>query len=304
MHMHAVVLYTRCSDELLLARPALFACAQAGRASVLLRELVSHASGRQPARARRPAARSVASRSPRPPSAGTSPSWAWSRSPTTGGTSTPGPADLAPRAGGGQRRPAATRARGLPRPRRSLGADVAAQSSEAGVANAIGQAIDESTFDEQEGTLAGDNTILVLFADEARLEAWLERFEALRATVHTKGPTPMTMLGDEPTTRPSDSLSEPLKILVVDDEPAMVGALGALLGPGRPSHHRGLRRRGGAAPLPRRRARPRAARPGHAGHGRRHGLSPHPRGQRHAHHRGLGRARPGRHRRAARPRRR
>jgi transcriptional regulator of arginine metabolism len=55
--------------------------------------------------------------------------------------------------------------------------------SEAGVANAIGQAIDESTFDEQEGTLAGDNTILVLFANEVRLEAWLERFEALRAAV-------------------------------------------------------------------------------------------------------------------------
>jgi transcriptional regulator of arginine metabolism len=51
--------------------------------------------------------------------------------------------------------------------------------SEAGTAGAIGQAIDESTLDEQEGTLAGDNTILVLFADEARLEAWLERFGAL-----------------------------------------------------------------------------------------------------------------------------
>ena len=51
--------------------------------------------------------------------------------------------------------------------------------SEAGTAGAIGQAIDESTLDEQEGTLAGDNTILVLFADEARLRAWLERFEAL-----------------------------------------------------------------------------------------------------------------------------
>lgn len=58
--------------------------------------------------------------------------------------------------------------------------------SEAGVANAIGQAIDESTFDEQEGTLAGDNTILVLFADEDRLQAWLDRFEALRATVTTR----------------------------------------------------------------------------------------------------------------------
>ena len=58
--------------------------------------------------------------------------------------------------------------------------------SEAGVANAIGQAIDESTFDEQEGTLAGDNTILVLFADEARLKAWLERFETLRASVNKR----------------------------------------------------------------------------------------------------------------------
>ena len=61
--------------------------------------------------------------------------------------------------------------------------------TDAGVANAIGQAIDESSFDEQEGTLAGDNTILVLFADEERLEAWLERFEALRSTVHMKGST-------------------------------------------------------------------------------------------------------------------
>ena len=59
--------------------------------------------------------------------------------------------------------------------------------SEAGVANAIGQAIDESTFDEQEGTLAGDNTILVLFANEERLETWLERFEALRSVPDVLG---------------------------------------------------------------------------------------------------------------------
>jgi transcriptional regulator of arginine metabolism len=59
--------------------------------------------------------------------------------------------------------------------------------SEAGTAGAIGQAIDESTLQEQEGTLAGDNTILVLFADETRLETWLARFEALRRTVPAKG---------------------------------------------------------------------------------------------------------------------
>lgn len=49
-----------------------------------------------------------------------------------------------------------------------------------GTASVLGQAIDESSLDEQEGTLAGDNTLLVLFADEARLERWLERFRALQ----------------------------------------------------------------------------------------------------------------------------
>lgn len=51
--------------------------------------------------------------------------------------------------------------------------------SEAGSAGAIAQAVDESTLQEQEGTLAGDNTILVLFADEDRLETWLRRFRDL-----------------------------------------------------------------------------------------------------------------------------
>lgn len=48
-----------------------------------------------------------------------------------------------------------------------------------GTASVVAQAIDESTLREQEGTLAGDNTLLVLFADETRLERWLERFTAL-----------------------------------------------------------------------------------------------------------------------------
>jgi transcriptional regulator of arginine metabolism len=52
--------------------------------------------------------------------------------------------------------------------------------SDSGTASAIAQAIDDSTLHEQEGTLAGDNTVLVLFADAARLERWLERFESLR----------------------------------------------------------------------------------------------------------------------------
>jgi transcriptional regulator of arginine metabolism len=50
-----------------------------------------------------------------------------------------------------------------------------------GTASVIAQAIDESSLHEQEGTLAGDNTLLVLFADESRLGRWLERFEAISA---------------------------------------------------------------------------------------------------------------------------
>ena len=49
-----------------------------------------------------------------------------------------------------------------------------------GTASVIAQAIDESTLHEQEGTLAGDNTLLVLFADESRLARWLERFQSIQ----------------------------------------------------------------------------------------------------------------------------
>jgi transcriptional regulator of arginine metabolism len=50
-----------------------------------------------------------------------------------------------------------------------------------GTASVIAQAIDESSLREQEGTLAGDNTLLVLFADEPRLARWLMRFQAIQA---------------------------------------------------------------------------------------------------------------------------
>jgi transcriptional regulator of arginine metabolism len=52
-----------------------------------------------------------------------------------------------------------------------------------GTASVVAQAIDESTLHEQEGTLAGDNTLLVLFADEPRLERWLERFRAIQESL-------------------------------------------------------------------------------------------------------------------------
>lgn len=60
-----------------------------------------------------------------------------------------------------------------------------------GTASVVAQAIDESTLYEQEGTLAGDNTLLVLFADEARLERWLARFEAIQATALGAVPSPL-----------------------------------------------------------------------------------------------------------------
>jgi transcriptional regulator of arginine metabolism len=50
-----------------------------------------------------------------------------------------------------------------------------------GTASVIAQAIDESSLTEQEGTLAGDNTLLVLFADEARMLRWRERFDEIRS---------------------------------------------------------------------------------------------------------------------------
>jgi transcriptional regulator of arginine metabolism len=58
-----------------------------------------------------------------------------------------------------------------------------------GTASVIAHAIDESSLHEQEGTLAGDNTLLVLFADESRLERWLGRFEAIAARSEVQGST-------------------------------------------------------------------------------------------------------------------
>jgi transcriptional regulator of arginine metabolism len=52
-----------------------------------------------------------------------------------------------------------------------------------GTASVVAQAIDESSLHEQEGTLAGDNTLLVLFANEARLERWLARFESIARSI-------------------------------------------------------------------------------------------------------------------------
>jgi transcriptional regulator of arginine metabolism len=52
-----------------------------------------------------------------------------------------------------------------------------------GTASVVAQAIDESSLHEQEGTLAGDNTLLVLFADEVRLERWLARFESIASSI-------------------------------------------------------------------------------------------------------------------------
>ena len=54
-------------------------------------------------------------------------------------------------------------------------------SGQPGTASVIAQAIDESTLDEQVGTVAGDNTLIVLFPDAPALERWLARFHAIQA---------------------------------------------------------------------------------------------------------------------------
>jgi transcriptional regulator of arginine metabolism len=63
-----------------------------------------------------------------------------------------------------------------------------------GSAGAIAQAIDQSSLQDQVGTLAGDNTLLVLFETEAALERWLVRFQTYQpagaAALPTGRPSP------------------------------------------------------------------------------------------------------------------
>lgn len=78
-----------------------------------------------------------------------------------------------------------------------------------GTASVIAQAIDQSDLHEQEGTLAGDNTLLVLFRDEQLLERWLARFRALQGAV-ASGPASAvdprrTMGRGAPDTRAADT---------------------------------------------------------------------------------------------------
>ena len=67
-----------------------------------------------------------------------------------------------------------------------------------GTASVIAQAIDESTLQDQEGTLAGDNTLLVLFADEVALARWLDRFRQIWPATEVRpsalGPLPSAAL--------------------------------------------------------------------------------------------------------------
>jgi transcriptional regulator of arginine metabolism len=50
-----------------------------------------------------------------------------------------------------------------------------------GTASIISEAIDTSSLREQVGTLAGDNTVLVLFEDAASLERWRSALERMQA---------------------------------------------------------------------------------------------------------------------------
>ncbi len=58
-----------------------------------------------------------------------------------------------------------------------------------GTANVIAQAIEESTLEGFVGTVAGDNTLIVLFPDEPSLTGWLARFDALNAPAGVPTPT-------------------------------------------------------------------------------------------------------------------
>ena len=58
-----------------------------------------------------------------------------------------------------------------------------------GTASVIAQAIDESTLSDQVGTVAGDNTLLVLFANEPALGHWLDRFTQLQSPASGSAPT-------------------------------------------------------------------------------------------------------------------
>ncbi len=57
-----------------------------------------------------------------------------------------------------------------------------------GSAGAIAQAIDQSSLQDQIGTLAGDNTLLVLFETEAALERFLARFQSYQPAGSTALP--------------------------------------------------------------------------------------------------------------------
>jgi len=95
----------------------------------------------------------------------------------SGAATTPGPAPAAPRTDERLRRiladiPVTIGRSGL----------ILLVTGSPGTASVIAQAIDESPLTQQEGTLAGDNTLLVLFADEPRLLAWRDRFDAIRSS--------------------------------------------------------------------------------------------------------------------------
>lgn len=50
-----------------------------------------------------------------------------------------------------------------------------------GTASVVAQAIDESSLRDQVGTVAGDNTLIVLFADEPALLRWQAAFVAIQS---------------------------------------------------------------------------------------------------------------------------
>ena len=109
------------------------------------------------------------------------------------------PEDLAGRGSGGGPATGDARPRGTDERLRRILADIPVTIGRSGLillvtgspgtASVIAQAIDESSLSEQEGTLAGDNTLLVLFADTRRLVRWRDRFRAIQALSASSRPS-------------------------------------------------------------------------------------------------------------------
>ncbi len=79
-------------------------------------------------------------------------------------------------------------------------------TSAPGSAGAVAQAIDQSSLTDQVGTLAGDDTLLVLFEDDVSLTRWLDRFHEFQPAA-TDAWRPLERRGSRPSPLPDATAS-------------------------------------------------------------------------------------------------